>query len=185
MRNENYVHELNALISHGIILMICNKWSWSWYKWLTSLCAAVEKGVRCLDSHCGECSIGDLCRTVSSPSISLDLMNIPKIHKNICFTIVENYLLGREMLYISKKRKEKNEPPLHFVSFAFESFDILFFPLLCSVVESHEQWKFHPWMTALSILGRVMPPLMLVHRDLYLSKSRRSCLVSLSKSNVK
>lgn len=41
---------------------------------LTSLSAAIEKSARSLDRHCSKSSIGDLCRTVSSSSISLNLV---------------------------------------------------------------------------------------------------------------
>lgn len=41
---------------------------------LTSLSAAIEKRIRYLDRHGSKCSIGDLCGTVSSSLISLNLM---------------------------------------------------------------------------------------------------------------
>lgn len=59
--------------------MMNDEWNLS----LTSLSAAVEKRVRYLDRHGSECSIGDLCGTVSSSLISLNLKCTPKRKKNV------------------------------------------------------------------------------------------------------
>lgn len=49
---------------------------------LTSLSAAIEKRIRYFDRHGSKCSIGDLCGTVSSSLISLNLM-YTKEKKNV------------------------------------------------------------------------------------------------------